>query len=154
MTAPSHDGAGSPPRAAFPIVVHTLIVQARTIVLLRRVGTGFLDGYWGPPGGHLERGELPTAAAERECFEECGLEVDAPTPLAVLPWVTRRTQGINLVFRATRWAGELRVAEPETSDAVEFCAFDALPEPRVPWLDAALGALEQPGITYEEFDWD
>jgi 8-oxo-dGTP pyrophosphatase MutT (NUDIX family) len=34
-------------------------------------------GKWLPPGGHVEKDELPHEAACRECFEETGLEVEA-----------------------------------------------------------------------------
>lgn len=37
-------------------------------------------GLWLPPGGHLERDELPTTAAAREVREELGLEVDLLAP--------------------------------------------------------------------------
>lgn len=33
-------------------------------------------GMWLPPGGHVDRGELPHEAAVRECREETGLDVD------------------------------------------------------------------------------
>jgi 8-oxo-dGTP pyrophosphatase MutT (NUDIX family) len=33
-------------------------------------------GMWLPPGGHIERGELPDDAAVREVLEETGLEVE------------------------------------------------------------------------------
>jgi 8-oxo-dGTP pyrophosphatase MutT (NUDIX family) len=31
---------------------------------------------WLPPGGHVERGEIPDNAAVREVFEETGLNVE------------------------------------------------------------------------------
>jgi 8-oxo-dGTP pyrophosphatase MutT (NUDIX family) len=37
-------------------------------------------GMWLPPGGHLDRDELPHEAALRECREETGLEVDLVAP--------------------------------------------------------------------------
>jgi 8-oxo-dGTP pyrophosphatase MutT (NUDIX family) len=33
-------------------------------------------GMWLPPGGHIERDELPDAAAVREVFEETGIRVE------------------------------------------------------------------------------
>ncbi|WP_255196296.1 NUDIX hydrolase [Halorarius litoreus] len=37
-------------------------------------------GMWLPPGGHIDRDELPHEAALRECHEETGLEVDLVAP--------------------------------------------------------------------------
>src|SRR5919112_4423817 len=33
-------------------------------------------GMWLPPGGHIEKGELPDEAAVREVFEETGVEIE------------------------------------------------------------------------------
>ena len=37
-------------------------------------------GMWLPPGGHIDRDELPHEAALRECYEETGLAVDLVAP--------------------------------------------------------------------------
>lgn len=39
---------------------------------------------WLPPGGHLEPNELPHQAAEREFYEETGLQVQAISPQPLL----------------------------------------------------------------------
>lgn len=36
------------------------------------------DGSWAVPGGKLEEGETPEAAAKREVLEECGFDYSAP----------------------------------------------------------------------------
>jgi 8-oxo-dGTP diphosphatase len=41
----------------------------------QREAPAALAGYWEFPGGKLESGEAPEAAAIRECLEETGLEV-------------------------------------------------------------------------------
>lgn len=40
-------------------------------------------GIWLAPGGHVEPNELPHRAAERECFEETGVKVEAFDQLSV-----------------------------------------------------------------------
>lgn len=36
---------------------------------------------WLPPGGHVDRDELPHEAAVRECYEETGLDVELLAPV-------------------------------------------------------------------------
>ncbi|WP_406179516.1 NUDIX domain-containing protein [Streptomyces sp. NBC_01006] len=43
---------------------------------------------WNLPGGHIEEGELPAAAARREVREEIGLDLEIGD-LLVTAWVTR-----------------------------------------------------------------
>ncbi|MEF8869431.1 MAG: NUDIX domain-containing protein [Haloarculaceae archaeon] len=46
---------------------------------------------WLPPGGHLDRDELPHEAALRECREETGLDVDLVAPRGSLESETVRS---------------------------------------------------------------
>lgn len=41
-------------------------------------------GIWLAPGGHLEAGELPHEAAEREVFEETNIHVEAISPVPLI----------------------------------------------------------------------
>lgn len=43
------------------------------VLLLRRQNTGYMDGCWGTPGGHLDPNESITTAFEREMKEEINL---------------------------------------------------------------------------------
>jgi 8-oxo-dGTP diphosphatase len=45
---------------------------------------------WGLPGGSLEYGEAPEAAAMREIFEETGIQVEIEKFLAVKTWLPDR----------------------------------------------------------------
>jgi 8-oxo-dGTP pyrophosphatase MutT (NUDIX family) len=54
-----------------------LVVGPRGVVLLKHKRLGF----WLQPGGHIDPGESPWAAALREAREETGLEVDFAGPL-------------------------------------------------------------------------
>ncbi len=121
-------------RAAFPCVVHVLLLDASgQVCLFRRAGTGFMDGWWGPPGGHLEAGEGVAQAAARECAEETGVRPHGLEPLAVLPYRSGRHQGVNFVFSARAWSGE-PVPQPEMFDAMCWAELRELPERTVPWL--------------------
>jgi 8-oxo-dGTP pyrophosphatase MutT (NUDIX family) len=61
-----------------PSAVRDVYVVARRgddILMLLRSGTGYMDGFWGPPSGKVEEGETYLAAAVRELEEETGLRV-------------------------------------------------------------------------------
>jgi 8-oxo-dGTP diphosphatase len=58
------------------IAVAVVEHEGRYLIGLRPAGVP-LAGLWEFPGGKLEPGETPAAAAERECLEETGLRVRA-----------------------------------------------------------------------------
>ena len=140
-------------RDRFPILVHVVVRRGDTILLLRRARTGYLDGWWALPGGHLQRGESVRACAVRELREETALAVEpaALEPLAVLPYRAGEEQGINVLFACAAFAGEPLLAEPEFFDGLRWCAPSPLPPRTVAYLSRAL-ALRDSGRWFGEFD--
>jgi len=144
-------------RDRFPVVLHLVLERRhegeRRVLLLRRAHTGFMDGWYALPGGHLHHGESLRDAAARECREETGVDAGALEPLCLLPYRSGRHQGINLVFRATDWSGEPRLAEPELFDDLVWAAPAALPQPCAPWLPRLFERVAGGGW-FEELYWD
>jgi 8-oxo-dGTP diphosphatase len=62
-------------------VVGAVLVQDGRVLACRRSAPAELAGGWEFPGGKVEPGESPSAAVERECREELGIEVHAVTEL-------------------------------------------------------------------------
>jgi mutator protein MutT len=129
--------------------------HSEEVLLLRRARTGYMDGWWAAPGGHLDAGEDPSAAAIRECREEVGVEIDRADlePLAAMPYRSATHQGVDFIFTSRRWRGEPRIAEPHRVDAIGWHAIDALPTNVVPYLELALG-LDSRGEWFHEYVTD
>ncbi|MDY0071014.1 MAG: NUDIX domain-containing protein [Thauera sp.] len=138
--------------AGIPTGVHVLCEREGQILLMRRAGTGFFDGCYSLPGGHLEVGESVLAAAVRELREETALEAS----VAALDWlgvVHRRsdTSRIDFFVRARQWRGEARIAESDKCDRLGWYARDDLPEPLVAYVRVALQQVQPPWVL--ELGW-
>jgi 8-oxo-dGTP diphosphatase len=134
------------------VVVHTLVVRDERLLLLRRAGTGYRDGWYVLPGGHLRAGERVIDCAARELAEETGLAA-APErlrPAVVLPYRSDGEQGIDFIVRCESVAGVPRIAEPDRCDDLGWWDVGALPERTAPYILLALAMLER-GEWFAEF---
>lgn len=141
-------------RDLFPVVVHTLVLRDEHVLLLRRAGTGYGDGYLQPPGGHVLAGESPTDAALRECREEACIHIDraAISPLCVMPYGSPGGQGVDFLMHCAAFVGEPQVGEPHKADHIGWYPVAALPDSAVPFLAEAIACLRE-GRWYHEFGY-
>ncbi|ECM4472246.1 NUDIX domain-containing protein, partial [Salmonella enterica subsp. enterica serovar Newport] len=90
------------------------------------------DGSWAVPGGKLEEGETPEAAAKREVLEECGFDYSAPlTPHTLIDGYV------------TYLADDAEQFDAVLNDENQACGWfspDELPEPLHPGMVAMLDA--------------
>ena len=133
-------------RSRFDIIVHTLVFDHDRLLLLRRANTGFLDGYYSLPGGHVEAGEEVAKAAAREVREEARIEILELEPVVVMPY----GDGVDFLFEAKRWRGPAEIGEPDRCDDLVWAPPDRLPEKTAPYLRTAL-ELRRTGTWYHEF---
>ena len=140
-------------RATFPTTVHLFFFRDDQVLLIRRFNTGFADGQYSVPAGHLDGGETVIAAAIREAQEEVGLQLDAEH--IRFSHVMHRMDGeerVDFFVTVSQWNGEPINAEPDKCDDIRWARVDNLPENTVPYIKAALHN-HQHGIKFHEFGW-
>lgn len=141
------------PRATFPVTVHLFFFRENKILLIRRFNTGFADGQYSVPAGHLDGDETVIAAAAREAEEEVGLQLD--TDCIHYSQVIHRKDGderVDFFVNVSEWTGEPINAEPDKCDEIRWADVDQLPENTIPYIKKAIHNHLN-GIKFHEFGW-
>lgn len=122
------------------------------VLLHKRARTGFMDGYYDVPSGHVEADETLRAAAVRELKEEVDLDVDIKD--LVLVHVGQNNQNkpyVNFLFEAKKWRGTPKICEPHKNDDLQFFALSKLPK-TVPHVAEVLKDLTNKKISFAYFE--
>lgn len=117
------------------VAVYAVVInEQQEILLLRRANTGYRDGYYDMPAGHLEDGETLTEAAVRELREESGLHATADNVkfVQLLHRFCSDRVYIDVFFRVTQWTNTPSIQEPEKCDDMQWFPLATLPEMIVP----------------------
>ncbi|MCB1894766.1 MAG: NUDIX domain-containing protein [Zoogloeaceae bacterium] len=136
---------------AIPTGVHLILRRDDRVLLMRRANTGFFDGLFSLPGGHVEAGESIAMTAIREGREELGIEL-AEASLATVGVIHRLSDSnrIDFFVEVERWAPEPRRAEPDKCDLLDWYPEHALPAPLVPYVRLALARRGAAGWILEQ----
>jgi 8-oxo-dGTP diphosphatase len=137
----------------FPVTVHLFLFRAEQILLLRRYQTGYMDGYYSVPAGHLDGEETVRMAGVRECREETGILID-PAAM-VFAGIFHRHEGderLDFFFEVKNWSGEPFNTEPEKCDDLRWSDINSLPENTISYIRRAIENY-QIGVSFEEFGW-
>lgn len=140
-------------RARIPVTVHLFFMHEGRILLLRRFNTGYADGQYSVPAGHLDGGETVRDAAAREAQEEIGVRIEAQE--LVFSSVMHRHEGderVDFFVRVPGWSGEPVNAEPEKCDDLRWVDPRALPENTVAYVKRAI-QNDLDGIRFDEYGW-
>ncbi|OIV37455.1 hypothetical protein BIV57_10830 [Mangrovactinospora gilvigrisea] len=134
------------PGHATGIGVHLIIRMHHTVLLgLRTPATGWADGQWHLPSGHLEPGEDVLAAAVREADEELGIRI--PRQALTLAHVLHDLDAddhrdrLQLFFEVGDYTGPIRNREPDKCADLLWWPQDDLPDPTVAYAAHALHAI-------------
>ena len=140
-------------RRTFPVTVHLFFIRENKILLARRFNTGYRDGEYSVPAGHLDGNETVRAAAAREAEEEIGVRIEAGD--IHFSSVMHRIEGderVDFFVHVTKWEGEPFNAEPDKCNGLSWVDMDDLPKNIIPYVRRAI-ANHLNGITFDEFGW-
>jgi 8-oxo-dGTP diphosphatase len=141
-------------RFSHVIATHLILIRENKILLARRFNTGWSDGQYSVPAGHLDGKETVLQAMAREAKEEAGVDIDEKD-MAVVHVMNRKAtdhERIDFFVAAKKWRGEPHIAEPNKCDDMRWVSLNELPDNTVPYIRQAIGAIGDK-IFYSEFGW-
>jgi ADP-ribose pyrophosphatase YjhB (NUDIX family) len=133
---------------------YLMLIRGGKILLSRRFQTGYEDGKYSLPAGHIEDNETFTDGTCREIREEIGIALK-PSDLRLVHVMHRKHFDIRMDFFFTTNKKGLKPKnfEPHKSDDVAWFPLTKLPNNTVPYIRAAIANYRKK-IIYSEFGWE
>ena len=133
---------------------YLFLVRNEKILLLRRFQTGYMDGHYSLPAGHIEDKETLTGGTCREIKEEIGITL-LPNDLTLVHVMHRKSDDIRMDFFFTTDKQGLvpKNMEPKKADDLSWFPLNDLPTNTIPYIRAAIKNFQQ-GNFYSEFGWE
>jgi 8-oxo-dGTP diphosphatase len=131
--------------------VYLVLMKDDKVLLSRRYNTGYCDGKYSLPSGHLNGGETFKEAMAREAKEEIGIDVKTEDLKMVhtLDRLIPDNERVDFFFTVKKWQGESKNKEPDKCDDLSWFNIDDLPENTVPYVRQVLGCIVK-NIIYSE----
>lgn len=142
-------------RSEWPkIAVYLLLEREGKVMLIRRYNTGWHDGDYSLPAGHVESGESAIQSLIRESKEEVGVVIERADLELVHVIHRNKTEDnaeyIDLYFKAEKWGGYIR--KGVSCDKIEWFDLDNLPNNIIPVVRYVLEQISENNI-YSDRGW-
>lgn len=135
---------------------YVFLKKGNRYLFSRRFQTGYEDGKWSLPAGHVEEGETFTQCMIREAKEEIGVDI-AEGDLQVAHVLQRDSHTeketryrMELFFVCEKWTGEPKILEPNKCDGLDWIDPSALPDTVLPYICHVAEMIEK-GVMYSEY---
>lgn len=135
--------------------INALIIKDNKVLLLKRQNTGYCDGLYGVPAGHIDDLELGTAAMIRELKEEINLDitVDNLEQICTFHKINPPRVYVHYIFKVTNFnESQIKNMEPHKCSELKWFDMDSLPENIVIYIRNAIDAYKS-GVHYLEDDF-
>ncbi|SUE32253.1 NUDIX hydrolase [Nocardia farcinica] len=133
--------------------VHLVLRRGDTVLYGQRSNTGFEDGAWHLPAGHLEAGESVVTALVREAAEEIGVTI-RPEDVQFSHFMHNSSSGgrMAIFFTVTDWHGEPENCEPDKCSALDWFALDTPPDRMIDYCRVAMKHIAE-GTPFSVYGW-
>jgi|GEM_PF-153898 len=138
--------------------VYLVLLHGTKVLLSKRANTGYEDGKYGLPAGHVEAGESLLSALARESAEELGLQLSediiehALTMYRFAP-TSNPPERMDFFFVVKNWQGQPDNKEPEKCAELTWFEISKLPTNIIPYIKHALRQIVF-GNSFCEFGFD
>jgi ADP-ribose pyrophosphatase YjhB (NUDIX family) len=111
------------------VAASLLVSNNEKILLQLRRNTGYMDGFYDLPGGHLEAGEFFSDACRREVLEEAGIELLPKNikPLHIVMDCSKHDKQnayVSVCFGVKNYHGKIKNREPNKCTELKW--FDTI----------------------------
>lgn len=133
---------------------YLILVNENNILLLKRTGTGYMDGYYGLPSGHLDGNETAREGGSREIKEEIGININ-PSDFKVIHVMHRKAENderIDFFMMTDKYTGEVKNCEPHKCEELKWFPLNDLPDNTIPYIREAIKNYKK-NIFYSEWGW-
>ncbi len=125
-------------------------IRGNEVLLLRRHNTGWIDGSFDLPAGHLEDQEKLRDGAVRELKEEAGLVAEAKDLVLIHVYQNHNNPDAphyGYIFATDKWIGQPKIMEPDKCSEMGFFPINKLPVEIAPYIKLALNSLGSAKVT-------
>lgn len=138
---------------------YLVLVKGGKILLQRRFNTGYMDGKYSLPAGHVDKGETFTQCVIREAKEEIGVDLK-PEDVKVAHLMHRFSGAewgdegyrIDVFFTAEKWENTPEIKEHDKCDDLSWFDLNNLPDNMIPYIRKALDFINKK-VFYSELGW-
>ncbi|WP_433194333.1 NUDIX hydrolase [Nocardia sp. CA-107356] len=133
--------------------VHLVLRRGNEVLFGQRQNTGFEDGAWHLPSGHLEADESVIDALIREAKEEIGTVIK-PEDVRFSHIMHNSSSGGRMAFFFTvrTWQGEPENQEPDKCSELQWFSTDALPQHMIDYCRVAMQSIAD-GKSFSVYGW-
>lgn len=142
------------PIECFPVSVHLIICNNNTVLMQRRINTGFADGWLSLPSGKLESYESVLDCVIREANEELGIYIKRDD-ISIVHVLNRKGDDkvrVDYFMWIKFWSGEIQNLERNKCEELVWCNADKLPKDVIPYIVFVLSQIKR-NVSFSLYGW-